>query len=109
MYESVGPQPVRENSFLRNAENSAKSHFGEATETLAMPLFTDRTLKGIMHEFGHAFGLPHDSPQLKLDHVYRHNDKVDRHAKDAGFGMDVIRRPVQHFFLSRLALPVCVA
>jgi hypothetical protein len=90
------------------SENSAKAHFGEATETLAMPLFTDRTLKGTMHEFGHAFSLPRDSPQLKRDHVYRHNDKVDRRATDAGSGMDIIRRPVQRCFLSRLALPVYV-
>lgn len=73
----VGDPPKKYSSYLGSggAWNGGLSQVNyvnlpgriSVNDKLAMPFFTDLTLKGTMHEFGHALGLPHNGPQVERD------------------------------------------
>lgn len=74
----VGDPPTRYSSYLGSG-NAATGGLcqvnytnikGEFTvkDKLATPFLKDFTLKGTIHEFGHALGLPHNGPLVKRDH-----------------------------------------
>jgi hypothetical protein len=65
-------------SSFRGSGNAAVGGLSEAkyvnlsgdistTDKLANPFLTKVTCKGAIHEFGHALGLPHNGPLVKLD------------------------------------------
>ena len=73
----VGDAPMKYSSF-RGSGNAAVGGLSECKyvnlpgevspeDKLANPFLTNLTLKGTIHEFGHALGLPHNGPLVKLD------------------------------------------
>jgi hypothetical protein len=73
----VGDPPLKYSSYLGSG-NAAAGGLSQVNYTnlpgeisvedkLASPLLKDLTLKGTIHEFGHALGLPHNGPLIKED------------------------------------------
>ncbi|WP_298859812.1 hypothetical protein [uncultured Gimesia sp.] len=73
----VGDPPMKYSSYL-GAGSAATGGLSQVNYTnlpgeispadkLAKPFLKELTLKGTIHEFGHALGLPHNGPLVKLD------------------------------------------
>lgn len=73
----VGDPPKKYSSYLGSG-NAATGGLSQCnysslpgeikpTDKLAIPFLKELTLKGTIHEFGHALGLPHNGPLIKRD------------------------------------------